>query len=154
MSDAVGPTEGQRAEDALGESEELIRTPLSATGQGAYGANLEGNCTYANPSSMCMLGYEKALPALFSSTSLPCLVGDSHNTEVVGCALQGSIPENIAAPHDLKINESSLRHLMRQLCFQQSSGNSTGPQIDISSGAIRDGLLNQDIGDLDPSARL
>ena len=62
MSDAAEATEGQRAGDALGESEELVRALLNATGQGIYGANLKGNCTFANPSCLALLGYEKALP--------------------------------------------------------------------------------------------
>lgn len=62
MSDAAEATEGQRAGNALGESEELARALLHAAVQGIYGANLEGNCTFANLSCLRMLGYEKALP--------------------------------------------------------------------------------------------
>ena len=39
-------------------SEELIRALLSATGQGIYGVDLDGDCTFANPACLQLLGYE------------------------------------------------------------------------------------------------
>ena len=60
MSDAAEATEGQWAGDALRESEELVRALLNATGQGIYGVDLNGNCTFVNPSCLRMLGYEQA----------------------------------------------------------------------------------------------
>jgi PAS domain S-box-containing protein len=35
----------------------LVRALLYATGQGIYGVDLEGNCTFANPACVGMLGY-------------------------------------------------------------------------------------------------
>src|SRR6266511_2279632 len=40
------------------------------------------------------------------------------------------------------------------LCFQQSPGNSTGPEIDVSPPLLAHRLLNRDVCDLDPPARL
>ena len=59
MSDAEEATASQQAGDALRESEELVRALLNATGQGIYGVDLDGNCTFANPSCLHMLGYEQ-----------------------------------------------------------------------------------------------
>ncbi len=52
----VDITERRRAEESLRESEETIRGLLNATGQGIYGVDMDGNCTFANPSCLSMLG--------------------------------------------------------------------------------------------------
>ncbi|HEY5640919.1 MAG TPA: ATP-binding protein [Dehalococcoidia bacterium] len=52
----VDITERRKAEDSLRESEETVRGLLNATGQGIYGVDLDGNCTFANPSCVGMLG--------------------------------------------------------------------------------------------------
>jgi PAS domain S-box-containing protein len=52
----VDITDRLRAEDGLRESEETVRGLLSATGQGIYGVDMDGNCTFANPSCLEMLG--------------------------------------------------------------------------------------------------
>ena len=51
-------TARKRAEEALRESDETVRALLSATGQGIYGVDLDGNCTFANPACVRLLGYE------------------------------------------------------------------------------------------------
>jgi PAS domain S-box-containing protein len=51
-------TERRSAENNLRESEETVRGVLSATGQGIYGVDMDGNCTFANPSCVEMLGCE------------------------------------------------------------------------------------------------
>ena len=40
------------------------------------------------------------------------------------------------------------------LCFQQSAGNSTCPEVDLFLGCLRDRLLHDNVGDLEPAARL
>lgn len=63
MSEPQGKT--PHASDAeheghdLEHSEQLIRSLLNATGQGIYGVDLEGNCTFANPACVELLGYEQ-----------------------------------------------------------------------------------------------
>ena len=42
----------------LEHSEQLIRALLNATGHGVYGVDLDGNCTFANPACVELLGYE------------------------------------------------------------------------------------------------
>ncbi len=55
----VDITERRIAEDGLRESEETVRGLLSATGQGIYGVDMDGNCTFANPACLEMLGCVK-----------------------------------------------------------------------------------------------
>jgi PAS domain S-box-containing protein len=56
----TGEIEERRlAEEALKKSEEQVRLLLNSTAEAIYGLDLEGNCTFANPSCLRMLGYEK-----------------------------------------------------------------------------------------------
>ncbi len=56
----IGEIEERRiAEEALKKSEEQVRLLLNSTAEAIYGLDLEGNCTFANPSCLRMLGYEK-----------------------------------------------------------------------------------------------
>jgi PAS domain S-box-containing protein len=52
--------ERQRAEEALRESMERVRLLLHSTAEAIYGADLDGNCTFANPACVKMLGYHDA----------------------------------------------------------------------------------------------
>ena len=45
------------AEDALKKSEEQMRLLLNSTAEAIYGIDLQGNCTFANPACLRMLGY-------------------------------------------------------------------------------------------------
>ena len=47
-----------RAETAMRESEERIRLLLESTGEGIYGLDLDGNCTFCNPACIKILGYK------------------------------------------------------------------------------------------------
>ena len=49
----------QRAQEALHESEERIRLLLDSTAEAIYGIDLEGNCTFCNPATLRLLGYQK-----------------------------------------------------------------------------------------------
>jgi len=49
----------QRAQEALHESEGRIRLLLDSTAEAIYGINREGNCTFCNPATLRLLGYEK-----------------------------------------------------------------------------------------------
>ena len=59
MMEAGKPANRGRGKHASSEREELVRALLNATGQGIYGVDLDGNCTFANPSCVRMLGYER-----------------------------------------------------------------------------------------------
>lgn len=50
-------TEAKRAEEALKKSEAKVRLLLNSTGEAIYGIDLQGDCTFANPSCIRMLGY-------------------------------------------------------------------------------------------------
>ena len=50
-------TEIREAVDALRASEEKVRLLLDSTSEAIYGIDLDGNCTFANPSCARMLGY-------------------------------------------------------------------------------------------------
>jgi PAS domain S-box-containing protein len=45
---------------ALGESEEKYRIILNSTGEGIFGIDLNGSCTFANPACVRLLGYNSA----------------------------------------------------------------------------------------------
>jgi PAS domain S-box-containing protein len=50
-------TEQKQAERALREADEQVRLLLDSTGEGIYGVDLEGNCTFANPACARLLGF-------------------------------------------------------------------------------------------------
>jgi PAS domain S-box-containing protein len=52
-------TEQKQAERALRQADELVRLLLNSTGEGIYGIDLDGNCTFANPACVKLLGYER-----------------------------------------------------------------------------------------------
>jgi PAS domain S-box-containing protein len=54
----VDITERRLAERRLRESEEQTRLLLNSTGEGLYGIDLQGNCTFANPACVRLLGYD------------------------------------------------------------------------------------------------
>ena len=51
-------TERRRADEQLRESQELTSLLLESTGEGIYGIDLEGECTFANPACVRLLGYD------------------------------------------------------------------------------------------------
>ena len=53
----VDVTARKLAERKLRESEERVRLLLDSTGEGIYGIDLEGNCTFANPACVRLLGF-------------------------------------------------------------------------------------------------
>jgi PAS domain S-box-containing protein len=57
-------TERVRAEQSLRESEQRIRLLLDSTAEAIVGKDLEGNCTFCNPASARLLGYNDAAELL------------------------------------------------------------------------------------------
>jgi PAS domain S-box-containing protein len=54
----VDITERLKVQDDLRQQEALVRSLLNSTGEGIYGIDLNGNCTFANPSCVKLLGFE------------------------------------------------------------------------------------------------
>ena len=50
---------------------------------------------------------------------------------------------------DLDVDESVAQQAALVLCFQQSPGNSTGPQVDVALPFLRHRALDGDVGKLD-----
>ena len=50
--------ERRAAEDELQQQHDLVRLLLDSTAEGIYGIDLEGNCTFANPACVKLLGFE------------------------------------------------------------------------------------------------
>jgi len=48
-----------RAEEALRESSELVRLVFDSIPEGVYGIDMQGNCTFCNPSCLRLLGYHE-----------------------------------------------------------------------------------------------
>jgi len=53
-------TERRRAEEAIRASEDRVRLLLDSTAEAIYGIDLNGNCTFANPACLRLLGYNDA----------------------------------------------------------------------------------------------
>jgi PAS domain S-box-containing protein len=54
----VDITERRRAEAEAREADALVRLLMNSTGEGIYGIDLKGNCTFANLACVRLLGYE------------------------------------------------------------------------------------------------
>jgi hypothetical protein len=80
---------------------------------------------------------------------------DIHADDAVfqGGALFRRSRERIEAVRDADIGEPGGCECGLDLCLQQSAGNSTGPQIDIASGAIVERGAEHDVGELQASPR-
>ena len=53
-------TERQRAEEKVHESDELVRLLLDSIPEAVYGIDMQGNCTFCNPSCLRLIGYQEA----------------------------------------------------------------------------------------------
>ncbi len=56
--------------------------------------------------------------------------------------------EDVRLPGDLEVNKACRHDRGLQFCFQQSTGNSARPQIDLPFRILWHRLLHQDIPDL------
>lgn len=54
----VDITERLEVQEELQEAEQLVRSLLNSSGEGIYGTDMEGNCTFANPACLKLLGFE------------------------------------------------------------------------------------------------
>lgn len=51
-------SERRQAEDEKDEADQLVRLLLNSTAEGIYGIDMQGNCTFANPASATLLGFD------------------------------------------------------------------------------------------------
>ena len=85
---------------------------------------------------------------------LACAEVDAHRPEFCGATGLRSATEDVHSLRDLDVNETGGHDRGLQFCFQQSTGNSAGPQIDLLFRVLRHRLLHQDIPDLQAPLRL
>ena len=77
---------------------------------------------------------------------------DALCPEFCGTARLRRAAEDVRLPGDLEVNESGGHDRGLQFCFQQSTGNSARPQIDLLFRILRHCLLHQDIPDLEATS--
>jgi hypothetical protein len=91
-----------------------------------------------------------------SQGRLGCFDGGAAGAELLGF-LAGVFERRAGVGIDqiarLDVGESVPQEATLVLCFQQSPGNSTGPQVDVSSPLLRHRPLDGDIGQLDAATR-
>jgi len=75
-----------------------------------------------------------------SSSRLGCPEIDSDRAKRARAGCLRSAVEDLGLPGDLEIGETGSDDRRLQLCFQQSAGNSAGPEVDLlfaASGTAR-----------------
>ncbi len=92
-------------------------------------------------------GFEQG-PSVHSAGRLRCSVVDSARSELRRARLLGSSLEYVSPPGDLEVRESRSHDRGFELCFQQSTRDSAGPEFDILLGVFGHGSVNEDITDL------
>jgi len=60
--------------------------------------------------------------------------------------------EDVAAPADCEVDEACRDDGQCNLSFQESTGNSTSPQVNLLSGTLRHRVLDEDVADLEPTS--
>jgi hypothetical protein len=101
-----------------------------------------------------LMGTSQAREALaaFHSCSCAALLRaevDALCPEFRGTARLRSATEDVHLPGNLEVNEARSHDRGLQFCFQQSTGNSARPQIDLLFRVRWHRLLHQDIPDLE-----
>jgi hypothetical protein len=86
---------------------------------------------------------ERLLPLLIGS-GFAWAEGDSERAEVRGAAGLVGACEHVRSRLDYEIEEASGRNDQGELSFQETTGNSTGPEREVLLGALRDCLLDKD----------
>jgi hypothetical protein len=83
-----------------------------------------------------------------------CAEVDAQRAVFGGAAGLSGAAEYIPTPCDLKVDETRADDRQLELSFQESTSNSTSPQVDLLSGALGHRVLDQDVADLEPTAWL
>jgi diguanylate cyclase (GGDEF)-like protein/PAS domain S-box-containing protein len=95
-------TERKRAEEELKQREEQVRLLLNSTAEAIYGVDMQGNCTFANPSCLRMLGFNSMQSILGGNMhelihhSYP----DGHPMRMDQCAMMQALREGVGVHRD------------------------------------------------------
>ena len=85
--------------------------------------------------------------------SFLCLEIHSECAELSRAGFLWRISIDIFSPGDLKIQETRFRDYRFQFCFQQSAGDSAGPEVDLQFSRIGHGFLDNYVRYLQSSFR-
>ncbi len=92
---------------------------------------------------------------MLSHRRLPRFPGpdaNAHGAVLQGTGGVGHVFEDVMAGHDLRRFESRVGEGLDEFCFQQTAGNSAGPQSDVVQGCLRHRARHHDVAELEPSA--
>ena len=78
---------------------------------------------------------------------------DSERAEGTRARRLRSTVEDLGPPGDLKIGETGSDNRRPQLCLQQSTGNSAGPELDLFLRPLGNLPADENVGDLKSPAR-
>jgi len=106
-------TQRHEAEEALKESQDQIRLLLDSAGEGIYGIDPEGLCTFCNPAALKMLGYE----------NLSDILGKKIHDLVHFKRVDGSPYLLKDCPIYLSLRENKLSHVTDEI-FIRADGSS------------------------------
>jgi len=73
---------------------------------------------------------------------------------LAGCLLLRCRAEAIKSRSDLDLLQASLRQIRNELCLRQSTGDSTGPQIDVAAGVLWEFHSNAEVNHSQFESRL
>ena len=85
--------------------------------------------------------------------SFLCLEIHSECAELSRAGFLWRINIDVLPPSDLKIHETRFRDHRFQFCFQQSTGDSAGPEVDLQLRRIGHGFLDNYVRYLKSSSR-
>ena len=77
---------------------------------------------------------------------------DAFGSEICGAGGLRGAAKNFGTPCDLEVREAGGFYKGLKLCFQQSAGDSTGPQVNIFLGFLGHGYIHQDVPYLQASS--
>ena len=80
-----------------------------------------------------------------------CRQIDCDDTVPLGRTFLGCTGEAIEPVENAHSGETGTLEDADELCFQQSTGDSTGPEVDLSKGAVGQDFANHDVCDLRPT---
>ena len=95
-----------------------------------------------------------AVDSACSSAPLAGHERDPHRAEVDRARLVDRAAEDVRSANDAEALEAARFDHRLQLCFQQSAGDSPGPERDVLLGAFGHRSLHRDVADLQTSAWL